>query len=181
MNLSRAARQWLRGGVEKTKGLTITVLDGGVIASRKTGVTHHMADAAEITLDGQSVIAGRWLCGGSSVDAVRLDDDEVACLNCRLAAALTQEPCVYYAWDENDDLLYVGSSINLPQRIRGHMSGTHWWPKVRRLSFDEHLTEFDARRAEAEAIAARPGVHNRDGVRREGSVSPLGFIVGGAS
>lgn len=174
--LSVAASRWL-AGYETTP--QVSVIDGGIAASRRTGIAHHVADAAEITVEGETTLAARWLCGGSSIDAVGLTNISVACVGCRIAAAVPQGPCVYYAWDEDDDLLYVGSSINLAQRIRGHRSRTHWWPEVRRLTFEEYPTEHEARRAEMEAIAERPGRHNREGVFRRSPVTPLGLVVGG--
>jgi hypothetical protein len=175
---SKAARRWLATG-EVIDGATISVVDGGIAASRRTGVSHHLADAAEVTVDGNTTFAGRWLCGGSSVDAVLLNEDAVACLGCRLAAALPQGPCVYFAWGEGDELLYVGSSVNMPQRVRSHMSQTRWWSEVRRLTFTHHATEFEIRRAEFEAISERPGKYNRDGVRRPSAVAALDLVIGG--
>lgn len=177
--LSVAARRWLAR--QAVDGAQVAVIDGGIAYARRTAVTHHVADAAEITVGDDSTLAARWLCGGQSVDAVSLPDGErIDCVNCRLAAALAQGPCVYYAWDGDGELLYVGSSINVSQRIRNHMSQTQWWPEVRRVTADEYPNELEARRAEAAAIAERPGLHNREGRRpmpgRE--IAELGFIVG---
>ena len=175
--LSMAAHRWLGNG-KAPADATVAVIDGGVAASRRTGVSHHVGDAAEITVGDETTLAVRWLCGGSSVDAVLLNEESVDCVGCRLTAATPQTPCVYYAWGEEDDLLYVGSSVNVAQRIRGHMTQTGWWPSVRRLTFDEYATEHEARRAEFIAIAERPGKHNREGVRRKRTERALGLVIG---
>ena len=180
-SLSRAAHRWIAGEDDLMVEVTLTPVQGGVIASRRTGVSHHLSDAVEITHNGDATIAGRWLCGGSSVDAVLLPDgDEIACVNCRLAAAMPQQPCVYFAWGADDELLCVGSSVKVHQRVRAHMTSTPWWHEVARLTFDEHDTEFAARRAEFEAIAERPGRYNKDGVRKPASAPALGFVIGEA-
>lgn len=174
-----AAHRWLDAG--RTEGIQVAVIDGGIAYARRTAVTHHIADAAEITVGDATTLAARWLCGGKSVDAVATDDGErVDCLNCRLAAALPLGPCVYFAWGTDDELLYVGSSINVGQRIRAHMTQTEWWPEVRRVTADAYSSELEARRAESAAIAAEPGAYNREGRRpiRPGSLSDLGFVVG---
>jgi len=163
-SLSTAAHEWLATG--KTRdGATVAVIDGGVAAARRTGVGHHVADAAEVTVGDVTTLAARWLCGGSSVDAVLLADDTPDCVSCRLAAATPRCPCVYYARDASGELLYIGSSVNVAQRIRGHMSQTAWWSEVRRLTFEEYPTEIEARRAEYAAIGKTPGVYNREARR----------------
>lgn len=160
--LSRASRYWLETQ-KSLDGATVSIVTIGVATGRRTGVAHHVADAAEITVNGETMLAARWLCGGSTVDAFAMPDLEAECVNCRLAAAVPSGPVVYYAWGEDDELLYVGSSVNAPKRIRAHSTQTYWWPEVRRLTFDEHATEVEVRRAELEAIAERPGVYNREG------------------
>lgn len=164
---TRAAHYWL-SHEKAPEGATARVVDvrSGVAAARRTGITHHVADSAEVTVDDETTLAVRWLCGGSSIDAFQVDASEgIDCVGCRLAAATPQRPCVYYCWGEGDELLYIGSTTNAAVRIRGHANGTKWWGDVRRLTFDEHETEVAARRAEAAAIRETPGTHNREGRR----------------
>lgn len=176
--LSVAAHMWLESGKVHADA-AVAIIDGGIARARRTGVAHHLADAAEVTVGDETTLAARWLCGGKSVNAV-MAGPSVDCMNCRLSAATPRRPCVYYAWGEGEDeLLYVGSSINVAQRIRGHMTQTAWWPEVRRLTFDEYATEHEARQAEFEAIAARPGEYNREGVLRRPPQSPFGLVIGG--
>jgi hypothetical protein len=178
--LSRAAHQWLTTHTAP-EGATATPVDlaSGIAASRRTGVGHYVADAAEISVDGDTALAAVWLCGGSTIDGYTIEETTPDCVTCRIAAVVPSTPCVYYAWGKDDELLYVGSTINAPQRIRAHVRGTAWWSDVRRLTFDEHPTEHAARRAEFVAISAGPGVHNIDG-RRRPSNSPdlLRLVVG---
>lgn len=176
--LSQAAHRWV-GRREAVGDATVRIVTAGIAASRRTAVAHHVADAAEITVGDETTLAAVWVCGGSSVDATLLPDDSVDCIGCRLAAAMPQGPCVYYAWGEDGELLYIGSTINPSQRMRGHMTQTRWWPEVRRLTFDEHRTERAARVAESEAIASGPGKYNREGVRWPAKLSPLLDLVSG--
>lgn len=166
--LSHAARRWLSTGESGGSAARVSVVDvpSGMAAGRRTGVSHYVADAAEISLGDETTLAVRWLCGGSTVDAGLVNDEpEPDCVNCRLTAAVPSRPVVYYAWDADGELLYVGSSVKVATRIKGHMSQTPWWGGVRRLTFTEYDTELEVRRAELAAIAERPGIHNREGRR----------------
>lgn len=149
---------------------TVTVapvdIESGHAASRRKGHVHIVADAAHISDGGETRLVATWLCGGSTVDAVEVPHEpELVCANCSLAAALPQRPCVYYAWGDGDELLYIGSTVAAPTRIRAHISSTPWWPEVRRLSFTEFATEADARQAEAAAIWEQSSKYNREGTR----------------
>ena len=163
-----AARAWLNNE-ERPEGSRLQIVDvrSGMALGRRTGVVHYVADAAEITVDGDTTLAARWICGGSTIDAeVVPEGEEIACVGCRITAAVPSGPVVYFAWGADGDLLYVGSSINVAQRIKNHLTATDWWGDVRRLTFESHETEGAARRAELDHIGRRPGVHNREGRRR---------------
>lgn len=163
-----AARAWLNTSKRPT-GAQLRIVDvpSGMAIARRTGVVHYVADAAEVTAGGDTTLAAKWICGASAVDAeIVAEGEEIACVGCKISAAVPAGPVVYFAWDADDDLLYVGSSINVAQRIRGHLSGTPWWDEVRRLTFEIHDTEGEARRAELRAIYKRPGVYNREGRRQ---------------
>lgn len=181
MNASRAAHLWLN--TKSAAGAHVAVVTIGVAASRRTGIAHHVADAAELTVDGITNLAASWLCGGSSVDAVALHDEVVECVGCRIAAAVPQGPVVYFAWDADDDLLYVGSTIQAATRIRTHARSAEWWSEVARLSFDEYDTEVEVRRAEAAAIRKNPGLYNKGGVpvRSDDALGRVLNIVGGGA
>lgn len=163
-----AARKWLTTS-EKPDGAELRVVDvpSGMALGRRTGVVHYVADAAEITAGRDTTLAARWLCGASTIDAEIVGEgEEVACVGCRITAAVPMGPVVYFAWGADEELLYVGSSINVAQRIKNHLSATDWWGDVRRLTFETHETEGAARRAELSAIGKRPGLYNREGRRQ---------------
>lgn len=176
-SLSSAAHQWLASGKvrgdDKAVSFSIVDVPTGITVTRRTGVAHYVADAAEISRKGETTLAVRAVCGATTVDAEILSEiDEVECHACRLAAALPQGPCVYFAWGDDGLLLYVGSSIKVAQRVRAHQNSTSWWGDVRRLTFREYDSELDARRAEVSSIGERPGLHNRES-RRDRSARPL--------
>ena len=171
MKAPAACHRWLADpDASAPRGTTITPVDvqSGQAIARRTGVSHYVTDAAEVVTPDGSWLAAVWLCGGSSVDTEAVTDsaDQPDCGSCRLTASLPHGPCVYFAWDA-ETLLYVGSSINVPQRIRSHMTQTPWWDEVNRLTFSQHSTEMEARRAESRAIADRPGLYNREGTSRD--------------
>lgn len=167
-HLSQTCAQWRHDAdVIAPRGVTISPVDvhSGQALARRTGITHYVKDAAEISDDTDTFLVAVWLCGGSSVDAVAMDEPDAHpdCASCQLAAALPTGPVVYYAWGDGDELLYIGSTKNAPQRIRSHMSQSAWWGEVKRLTFTQHEREIDARRDESKAIREKPGTHNRGG------------------
>lgn len=171
--LGRAARHWLINKTALPDSSSVNVVDVGIAGGRKTGVAHYVADAAEITYGDETTLAASWLCGGSTVDAeVMHDGEEPDCVSCRVHAAVPQRPVVYFAWGADDELLYIGSSIQVAVRIQAHMRDTYWWGDVRRLTFTEYASELEVRRAEAAEIRKRPGKYNRDG-RRSTIVRPI--------
>jgi excinuclease UvrABC nuclease subunit len=58
---------------------------------------------------------------------------------------------VYWLYDKDDTLLYVGSTVSLRIRVRSH-SKIHWWPSVKRLEIKVCETVEEAREVEKEAI-----------------------------
>lgn len=85
-----AARRWLNDD-DRPKGARVQVIDvpSGMALGRRTGVVHYVADAAEITVDGDTTLAASWVCGASTVDAeIVAEGEEIACVGCRIAAAI---------------------------------------------------------------------------------------------
>lgn len=177
--LSRAARCWLGDYVvDEDDEISISPITLGIAAARRTGLTHHVADAAELSDGEHSTLAARWLCGGSTVDGIAFRDGEtVDCVHCRLTAAVPAGPTVYLAWGDDDELLYVGSTKKAAQRLRSHQHSTRWWSEVRRVTFEPVDDQADLRRREYELIAERPGKHNREGFRRPAAKDPLLALV----
>jgi hypothetical protein len=185
--LTRTARAWLSDATTEDDSVRVVDIPSGRAIALSSGVMHIVADAIEVSDETDTILAARWICGATSVRVIVADEDErrAQCASCRLAAALPQCPVVYYAWGEDDELLYVGSTIKAHRRIRAHITQTKWWPEVRRLTFDECATEAECRQVEAEAISRRPGSYNRAGVVRDDLAGVISMIdavqIGGAS
>lgn len=182
----RATTAWLSNErhVKMPEDATVSPVDLGIAGAIRTGLSHYVSEAVEISLGAESRLAARWLCGGLSADAMAFDADAVDCVNCRLAAAVPQCPVVYFAWGEDDELLYVGSSTRVAARLRNHVGQADWWPAVRNVTFAEYDTESEARRAEIEAIQERPGRHNRLVLDRQpgkANLSLLNIVDSGAA
>lgn len=60
---------------------------------------------------------------------------------------------VYFYYDEDDRLLYVGFTSRGPQRQKQHKTLAVWWPLVARAEFEHYENEEDALEAERTAIA----------------------------
>lgn len=144
------------------RALPATVKSGRAMSLRN-GVTHMVREAVIATGPEGAVLAARWQCGSNSSNAVPLavdDEPGVVCANCVAAGQMPVGPTVYRCFDDEDDLIYVGSTINAARRIRQHRSSTYWWEDVERVTFDTYDTEAHARRAEAEAIASEEPFYN---------------------
>lgn len=67
---------------------------------------------------------------------------------------------VYRLYDAGDELLYVGKTVNLEQRMRSHARTKAWWPDVRRVESDEFATADLALAHEAFLITTLRPRHN---------------------
>jgi RNA polymerase subunit RPABC4/transcription elongation factor Spt4 len=67
---------------------------------------------------------------------------------------------VYRFYDEADDLLYVGLSMNVPLRFASHRDDKPWWIVVRRITLQPCLDRGEARVIEAKAIQEECPKHN---------------------
>jgi hypothetical protein len=67
---------------------------------------------------------------------------------------------VYRAFAENDQLLYVGLSMNAAARLAQHQRDKPWWTDVDRVEFEHFEDRATAAEAEARAIAGENPVHN---------------------
>lgn len=62
----------------------------------------------------------------------------------------TRPTCVYRHFDDQGRLLYVGTSIDLPNRTGGHRRSKHWFHEVHKTTeqwFDDHQEALAAERA----------------------------------
>ena len=67
---------------------------------------------------------------------------------------------VYRLYDAERTLLYIGFTWNLRRRMEGHARDKWWWPQVAHRTMVWYGGEWDARKAEAEAIDAEKPLHN---------------------
>lgn len=152
--------------------------NGAVGAAQRTGVGHYLALAAELSYMGETRIAAVWLCGATTTDAVMLpEQDNPACVLCHFSEACPRGPVVYRLYDEADQLLYIGYTVNAAQRLRSHSTGKKWWPEVARMDFERHPTDNAALNAESKAIREAPGRYNVVSRTVPGVASPLLGIV----
>jgi len=69
--------------------------------------------------------------------------------------------CVYRHYDAEDQLLYVGRSVNLHSRTKTHGRNSHWWLEVVKITVEHYDTLAEAERAEGNAIFHEKPLHNK--------------------
>lgn len=180
--MQRATYQWMAGaeldGLPEGITLTPYMPESGRAVARRVGTVHAVQSAALIEDANDARLIAAWYCGGSSTDAMEVaNDTDPLCASCQLALRLPNCPCVYRAWDEDGTLLYIGSTINPPQRMRAHATGTQWWHRVARVTFEEYETESEVRKAESAAIWNEPTIYNRGGTRKDSTAGLLNSIA----
>lgn len=145
--------EWDRTRVLPAKAKT----EYGVSAN---GTLVHRVDALAVMYAGGSARFGaRWMCGAGSDKAVLLKEarpDEL-CAICITA----RQPVVYRCYDAFGELLYIGCTENLNQRIRGHENTSPWWFSVADIRLEHFTSAMDARRAERAAIRSEHPKFNR--------------------
>lgn len=67
---------------------------------------------------------------------------------------------LYRFFNANDELLYVGVTMNPPQRFRTHALLKEWWDEVDRIDLERHETRADVLAAEEAAIRTERPLHN---------------------
>lgn len=72
---------------------------------------------------------------------------------------VNRKTCVYRFYDEDEQLLYVGISMNLEGRLTKHHS-RGWWPEVVRCDVEWFEGREEAKAAERAAIAREHPIHN---------------------
>lgn len=64
-----------------------------------------------------------------------------------------RRPCMVYAfYDERDDPVYVGVTLNIAKRLASHMAGP-FWSEVHRIETWRFLNTYDAHEEERRLIA----------------------------
>lgn len=86
---------------------------------------------------------------------------------------------VYYCYDKDDVLLYIGRTTRLKKRMGQHSRESGWWPNVDRLEFEGPLSGPIAHVAEWMQIGRLAPLHNKVGNRRRGwGYSPSRRTIG---
>lgn len=62
------------------------------------------------------------------------------------------KPKLYRHFDADDNLLYVGVSISILNRIRGHRSNSHWFDRIAKITIQNFNTKEEMYEAEKYAI-----------------------------
>lgn len=75
---------------------------------------------------------------------------------------MTATNSVYRHFDKDGLLLYVGCSINIPQRMLKHASFSNWWSRVTTITIERYDSEFTARDAERTAIETEDPEFNKN-------------------
>jgi len=74
----------------------------------------------------------------------------------------TPTPCaLYFHYDKNRVLLYVGISLSAIARLREHVRGSHWVDDITTVRIKRYATVEKARAAEVRAIKSRKPLHNK--------------------
>lgn len=74
--------------------------------------------------------------------------------------------CVYRMYAADGQLLYVGVSSDILERMRSHNRLTRWWDDTARISVKIYPTREAALAAEVQAIHDELPLHNRRSSRR---------------
>lgn len=85
---------------------------------------------------------------------------------------------LYRFFDADDQLLYVGLTVNPGRRMEKHRGTQPWWADVARIEMEQHLDLETLRAAEREAIKAERPLHNirMNGRQQTSSAPPLVWI-----
>ncbi len=70
------------------------------------------------------------------------------------------ETTLYWLWNIDDDLLYVGVTVDLKRRFAQHEKVQRWWGDVARCEVEAFSTRTSAFAAERNAVATEHPRHN---------------------
>lgn len=74
--------------------------------------------------------------------------------------AWSKRPVVYRIYSREDELLYIGSTIDLDKRIPVHAGTQWWWGAFHRIAIQVFPTITAARAVEAQAIGSEDPRYN---------------------
>lgn len=88
-------------------------------------------------------------------------DQRDLCIHCQGTGIIIPNdvPTVYRQYDRAGNLLYVGMSRRLRNRIKQHRRSP-WWSEITKISYRRYQSEGQALDAEAEAIAVESPKYN---------------------
>lgn len=138
-----------------------------IVATRKMQgrVVHRPLHAETLWVDGcltgttARTMCGRWL----AMVTVHMEAPEEFDLCDYCLIADWPGPCVYRLFDAEDNLLYVGCTINLFTRLVGHITGfASWAHLIARWEYEVYPDHDQALHAEMIAILNERPPHNRD-------------------
>jgi predicted GIY-YIG superfamily endonuclease len=68
--------------------------------------------------------------------------------------------CVYWLFNADDEVIYIGRSTTMATRLSGHESRTGWWSEVERIEVEHHDSLASASAREVELIRSLTPKHN---------------------
>lgn len=131
------------------------------------GTRHLIVQAVGVWHDGLVTYGAHWVCGEWGGQIQFLSNDVQDVYTCRRCALIDQYGLgwvVYRYHSPTGELLYVGSTGDLPARHVAHERAT-WFVDGAVLSVEEHDTKHAARTAESAAILREQPTHNKRGKR----------------
>lgn len=136
---------------------------------RRGSVAHRIRDLAVAHINGRPKYGALWQCTGGSSDVVLLESgsDVDTCPRCEER----RFPVVYRCFDAAGRLLYVGCTVELTARKRGHELQSAWWSEVAEIRTEAFSDITKAHIAEARAIRSEQPLYNKHLKRREGGAS----------
>ena len=70
------------------------------------------------------------------------------------------EQTLYRFFDDDDNLLYVGISVNAYNRAKQHSKDKHWWPEVKSITLNVYPDRESVELAEINAIKTEKPIYN---------------------
>lgn len=145
----------------------------GIAASRQSMVPHLVAAAAAVLVDGVLTFGTQWLCSPypcGSQDAVFITDPDALGGLCKRCSVLGADgPGVYRFLNQEERLLYVGSSGTVLTRSGWQQENAPWRSLIADLQITRFPSLLEARAAEAAAIGTESPLMNKSGTKRAGA------------
>lgn len=67
---------------------------------------------------------------------------------------------LYRIWGEGKELLYIGRTSNPYNRMCAHRLETPWWPKAKRITYQDYPSDKALKEAETKAINTEQPTYN---------------------